>query len=144
MSLKVLVPLDGSAVTFDALEGALTLLKGRAGLKLTLFNVINQGFDDAPEDVVDLFDEDEDDEVFPNEEAGRRMLQKAVAICDKHDVEATTEVVQGKVNKMILDACKRHDLLVMHHLERGQLKETLRGSQTEKLARHATIPVLLV
>lgn len=144
MSLKVLVPLDGSQVTFQALERAIALLKGRPNLEITLLNVINQGFRDAPEDTVDLFDEDEDDEVFPTEEAGRRMLQKAMEICNQHGQEARTDVVHGKVVEAILDACPRHDLLVMHALERRQIKETMRGSKTEKIARQAGIPVLLV
>jgi len=144
VALRVLVPLDGSDVTFQALDRALAMLRGTPGLRLTLFNVVAEGFDDANEDMVERFDEDEDDEVFPTEEAGRRMLKEAEAICRRHDVQAVTQVVKGKVVQSILDACSGHDMLVMHSLGRSQLRSTLRGSQTEKLARQAGVSVLLV
>lgn len=142
--LKVLVPLDGSEASFRALTGALQILEGRGGLQLTLLNVVSQGMADAPDEIVEKYDEDEHDEVFPTVASAERMLERAEQICREHGVEAHHEIVTGGVIESILAACEKHDVLVMHQLERRQLKETMRGSQTEKLARRAGINVLLV
>lgn len=144
MALKVLVPLDGSKISDQALDGALRILGGRADLQVTLMTVVSTGLDNAPDELVEQLDEDEDDEVFPNESSAHRMLDNAVAACARHDVRAEKRVVHGSVVDQVLEAAKTHDLLVMHALERRQIKETLRGSKTEKLARRAGIPVLLV
>jgi nucleotide-binding universal stress UspA family protein len=144
VTLKVLVPLDGSDVSDRALLGALRLLKGRSGLEVTLFNAVSPGMEDAPPELVAKFDADEDDEIFPTTESAERMLERAEKVCMEHDIPSQRRIVTGPFVDSILAACKEHDLLVMHRLERRQLKETLRGSRTEHLARRAGIDVLLV
>ena len=144
VSLRVLVPLDGSQRSFDALRGALKVLAGKPGVRVTLFNVVNEGLEEAEDPRVEEFDLDEEDEVFPNEAASSRMLAKATSICKAERAESVERTVKGNVYESILAACREHDLLVMHVLDESQLKEKLRGSQTETLARKAKIPVLLV
>lgn len=144
MALRVLAPLDGSETSFKALDAGLRLLKATPGLEVTVFNVTSEGLSDAPEDLVAQFDEDEDDEIFPTQAASLRMLERAKTICKEHAVAAKVQVVEGGVVDSILAACANHDILLMHALDRTQLKENLRGSQTEKLARRAGINVLLV
>lgn len=143
MAIQVLFPLDGSDRSHEAMVDGLRLLAG-ADLDVTLLCVMQEGFEDADSDRVQGFDEDEHDEVFPNQDSCDRMLGRAVERCKALGVEATTKVVQGKVPRAILEECASFDLVVMHALDKAQLKEKLRMSSTEKLARQATCSVLLV
>ncbi|MBW3581672.1 MAG: universal stress protein [Euryarchaeota archaeon] len=144
MALRVLAPLDGSETSQKALENGLRILQGVPEVQVTLFNVTHEGFDGAPAEMVEQFDRDEDDEIFPTRSASLRMLERTEALCKGFGVETRSQVVEGKVVDRILEACKEHDLLLMHALDKTQFKENLRGSQAEKIARRAGIAVLLV
>lgn len=144
MPLRLLFPLDGSERSFRALERALGMFRGAPGLDLTLLNVMQEGFEGAPEHVVEQYDADEEDEIFPTEASSKRMLAKAQEMCRQAGCAAHERVVRGKVYDEVLKESARHDVLVMHALDRSQIKETLRGSQTEKIARNAKCSVLVV
>lgn len=143
MVLRALFPLDGSDRSFVAMERALILFKGTPGLEVTLFNVMQKGFETAPEETVAEFDSDEDDEVFPTEQSSLRMLSRAAELCKKHGVAAREKVVKGRVSDEIIRETASHDVVVMHSLDRKGLGEVLRGSKTEYIARHAKCLVML-
>ena len=144
MACRVLVPLDGSERSFGALERALDLLRALPGLEVTLLNVMQEGFESAPEHVVEETDRDEKDELFPTEASSRRMLQRGAELCAKRGLAARLAVVRGKVADEIVRASGDHDVVVMHGLDRSGLREKLRFSQTERIARNARCSVLLV
>ncbi|HVL88238.1 MAG TPA: universal stress protein [Candidatus Thermoplasmatota archaeon] len=144
MTLRILVPLDGSDRSFRALETGLLRLAGAPGLSVTLFTVVHKGFEGAGEDAIARFDEDEQDEIFPTEESARRMLERARQACAKLGVPAVERVVVGSYYDEILRESAQHDLLLMHRLDPGEVREKLRGSRTERLARNARTSVLLV
>lgn len=145
MPLKVLFPLDGSDRSTRAMDQALEMLAPHPDLEVTLFNVVQEGFEDADEGVVEMFDADEDDEIFPTAESAKRMLDEHLAICDEHGVDVVHQrVAVGTHYDAILEEAADHDLVVMHALDEGQLKEKIRFSQTEKLARNVDASVLLV
>lgn len=139
--MRVLVPLDGSEQSMRSLERAIALLSG-SDAEYTLFCVQHEGFAGAPEDIVEMFDEDEDDEIFPTRAAAKRMLKQAASRCA--GAPTTTKVAEGKVRDEILKEAAAHDLLVMHGLDRSGLREKFRMSNTEFLARNAKCSVLLV
>ncbi|MBI4393656.1 MAG: universal stress protein [Euryarchaeota archaeon] len=143
MVLRLLFPLDGSERSFAAMERALILFKATPGLQVTLFNVMQKGFETAPETTVEEFDEDEGDEIFPTEDSSLRMLAKAQAVCKKHGVAANEKAVKGKVADEIIRETASHDVIVMHSLDRKGFGEVLRGSKTEHIARSAKCLVLL-
>lgn len=145
MPLKVLLPLDGSDRSTRAMESALEMLGPHPDLEVTLFNVVQEGFEDADEGTVEMFDIDEDDEIFPTVESSKRMLDAHHEICEKHGVDDVEgRVAVGTHYDAILEEAADHDLVVMHALDQGQLKEKIRFSQTEKLARNVDASVLLV
>ncbi|MGB0653371.1 MAG: universal stress protein [Thermoplasmatota archaeon] len=144
-SRRVLVPLDGSQETFTAMERGLGLLGN--DVDVTLLVVQDTGFEDAPEDVTQLFDDDEDDEIFPTEDSARRLLEDAAARCKAAGIghKPACKVARGRnVRKAILAEAEHHDVLLMHALGASGFKEKLRLSGTEHLARKATCHVLLV
>lgn len=125
------------------MENGLRLLHG-ADLDVTLFVVQSGGFENAPPDLVEEFDDDEDDEIFPTEESCERMLDDARKRCRALGVDATCKIASGRKVKAILQEAAHHDLIVMHELSRNELAEKLRMSATESIARKVGCSVLLV
>jgi nucleotide-binding universal stress UspA family protein len=144
--MRVLFPLDGSEVSYQALERGLAMLRGAPGLEVTLFNVMQEGFETAgdPQLVEETFEADEEDEIFPSEASSQRVLAKALAIAQKLGIAAKAKGEMGKPHEEILREAAHHDLLVMHALGPGGLRGKLAGGGTEHLARHAPCSVLLV
>lgn len=142
--MKVLIPLDGSRPSYDAMVAALRMLKGVSGARFTALNVRNAGMEDAPEDLVAATEADEEDEIFPTEAASRKCLDRAVELAKKEGARLETKIVAGNPSKAILEEARHHDLLVMHELSGSNLRDLVRFSTTEKLARKAPCSVLLV
>lgn len=142
--MKVLAPLDGSEESMKAMERGLALLQG-ADLDVTLLCVVESDLAEASEDTIQVFDEDETDEVFPNESSARRMLDRARARAEAVGVPVATRIVVGSPKQAILDAAADCDLLLMHSLHRSGLVAKLRSaSSTESIARHVACSVMLV
>ena len=76
----------------------------------------------------------------------RRSLEKLVArvVSGRGAPKAECRVVVGDPLQRILDASRRHDLIVMATSGRTGLSHLLIGSVAEKVVRHATGPVLTI
>lgn len=139
--MKALFPLDGSAKSLAALERGLELL---GDAEATLLVVQHTGFEDAPEDRVQEFDDDEDDEVFPTADSAERLLERARRHCQELGHEVETARVTGRVIPAIVDASAGYDVLVMSGLDRSGVREKIHLGKKEKIARRAQCSVLLV
>jgi nucleotide-binding universal stress UspA family protein len=144
MTLRVLFPLGGTDLSWRAFERGLELLKPMPGLLVTALNVHQPGFESAREDTVREFEAHEEEEIFPDEEASRRVLARAVEIGAKHGVRVEGLSLEGAHYETILREAPKHDLLMMHELSASGFRDHLKGSRTEDLARHAKTSVLLV
>ena len=144
--MRALFPLDGSEASFHALERGLALLKGTPRLEVTVFNVMQEGFEAAgdPELIEETFEADEGDEVFPTEASSQRVLAKALEVARKHGLAVKAKGEVGRPVEEILKEAAHHDVLVMHALGPSNLRDTIKGSTLEHLARHAPCSVLLV
>lgn len=144
--MRVLVPVDGSEETYTALERGLGQLREVPGLEVTLLNVRQEGFEAAndPQYIEETYEADEDDEVFPSEAASQRALERAEAIASAAGLEVASRLEKGNYRKIILELAAEHDVLLMHGLRKSNLKDALKGSATEKLARQAPCTVMLV
>lgn len=144
--MRVLVPLDGSEASFAALDRGLALLKGTPRLEVTVFNVMQEGFDQAadPQLVAETFEADDADEVFPSEASQQRVLARALDIARRHAITVKAKGEIGKPVEEILREAAHHDVLVMHALGASSVRDTLKGSHSEHLVRHAPCSVLLV
>lgn len=142
---QILCPLDGSPRSMAAVVDGLSRFAGKDA-KVTLFCVQHEGFEEASEDLVEMFDEDEHDEVFPTKESAQRMLDDVAAKLAKVGIKAGTKVDKGNVRKRILKEAKKgkYDLVIMHRLDRSGLREKLKMSGTEYLCRNLPCSVLLV
>lgn len=144
MPLRVLAPLDGSDASWRAFERGLALLAGTPGLTVTALNVYSPGFEGAREDTVEAFDADAKDEIFASPEASERIVSRAAEIGKRHGVQVEGLVREGLHYDVILEEAERHDVILMHALSSSSLRDTLRGSRTEDIARNTQASVLLV
>ena len=144
--MRVLVPLDGSEASFTALDRGLALLKGTPRLEVTVFNVMQEGFDQSadPEYVREAFEAEQGGEVIPTEASQQRVLARGLDIAKRHGLPVTAKGEIGKPVEEVLREAAHHDVLLMHALGPSSVKDTLKGSRSEHLVRHAPCSVLLV
>ena len=155
---NILVPTDFSAESHNAFEVALQLAKHTGG-QVTLLHVL-----EAPEATTanfSAFGGPVNGNELPNGEGGidqifiiklmevtkRRMhalKNKATRLAAGVPVEDTVEI--GRIGEGILTAIERHsiDLVVMGAQGHGAMENFFVGSNTERLIRLATCPVLTV
>ncbi len=139
---KALIPLDGTENSYRAMEGAIGTLG--ADLDATLLVVKHGGFENAPEDRVEPFERDDDDEIFPSNDSCQRVLEEALQRAQALGAKPKTQVLEGRPHKVIIEQSAEYDLLVMHGLDKGAFLEKIRMSRTEGIARQASCSVLLV
>lgn len=141
--MRVLVPLDGSERSLAAMETGLAMLApGKP--EVTLMAVQHGGFENAPDDIVEEFAGDHDDEIFPTADSCKVMLDAAAKRISKLGLKPKQLVVEGKVIANIVKAAAGHDVIVMHALNKSGFMEKLRLSGTEQIARKVQCSVLLV
>ncbi len=142
--MKVLVPLDGSELSHEAMLKGLGLLAGTQP-HVTLLCVQAQGFDDVDEDRREIFEDDPDDEIFASKFEAHEMLDLAAKECKETlALDVQTKVKTGSFAKLIVEESEGYDLVLMHHLSKEPLREKIRMSKTEALVRAIECPVLLV
>ncbi|MCW9077557.1 MAG: universal stress protein [Gammaproteobacteria bacterium] len=138
---KVLFPTDFSTAADQAFESA-TFLADTHNAELILLHVVDQ---------VSGFDQYEILALTPIEIAEKlekHAHQKMQALVDrvKGRVTATETVREGSTWEVICDTAKEEnaDIIVMASQGRTGLSHALIGSVAEKVARHASCPVLIV
>jgi len=74
------------------------------------------------------------------------ILQKALDVIGEIPGEIHKEILEGPAAEAILDVSntRKSDLIVMGSRGLGRLAGALLGSQSQKVVRHATCPVLIV
>jgi len=74
------------------------------------------------------------------------IIKKAVQAVGEIPGEVHTEILEGPPAEAILDVAntRKSDLIVMGSRGLGRLAGALLGSQSQKVVRHATCPVLIV
>jgi nucleotide-binding universal stress UspA family protein len=140
--MKVLVPLDGSERSMQAMERGLKLLK-TSNPEVTLLCVQSEGMDKVDEDRRAEYENDPDDEIFATDAEANGMLIGAKARCAAIGVPVDTKVVEGKYLELILAQGRKFDLVLMHSLQKEQLLEKLHMGGAEYLVRRLETAVLL-
>lgn len=78
------------------------------------------------------------------EKESEQALASVTSKCEDQGTSCGTLVAEGHPAEEIIKASKDHDLVVMGTHGRSGLEHLLMGSVTEKVIRHAPIPVLVV
>lgn len=139
--MRVLFPLDGSERGFASMEAALDLLKGTT-VQATLLVVLHD-FKGASEEMIQEFEEDTQDEIFPTEDSAVVVLKQATKRLRRKGLEMKLKMAKGNIVKEIIAESAHHDLLVIHSSRTSQ-RFKLRSGRTKKVVRGSLCNVLLM
>ena len=135
---KILVPLDGSEHSLNALEKALQIAKKFDG-KITLINVYSvSSFRMTPSQVFAY--------VVELRKSGESILAEGKKIAWAEGIQVETLLKEGHIVEEILKTSREgnFDLIVMGARGISKLKEILFGSVSHGVTTHAPCPVLVV
>ncbi len=139
--MKILVPVDGSELSHDALARALDLVRSGLRAELVLANVQEPA---SLYEMVTAPDPGTLEQV--SEGAGRHVLEAALRTAEAAGVSFTSEVASGDPARMLIEIAERHgcDLVVMGAHGHGPVRSALMGSVSLELVRLSPVPVMLV
>lgn len=139
--MKILLPVDGSALALDAVRHALRLVQEGLGAHFVLVNV------QEPATLYEMMTA-HDVEVLQrvSEEAGVHALQEAQALLRAAGVEFDSEVGQGEVAHLLLEIAENHGCgaIVMGARGVGGLGNGGLGSVAQTVLEDSLLPVTIV
>ncbi|OAG28602.1 universal stress protein [Thermodesulfatator autotrophicus] len=135
---SILVPIDGSDISFKAVERAIDLAD-QYKAKLIILYVIPKGGE-----FIDLFNLKSVKKAF--EEEAQKYFEKARKMAESKNISPSFRIMEGKPWEKIVEAVKNLncDLIVMGSHGRGSIEKFLIGSCTERVLSEAPCPVLVV
>lgn len=139
--LKILIAVDGSDLSLDAVHHTLTLL--RQGLRASVVLAHVQEPATLYEMVVSR---DPDLIAAASLEAGQHLMAPARALIDAAGVEYETEVAVGDVAHTLVDIAERRGcgLLVIGARGQGAIASAILGSVSQALVQASPVPVTIV
>jgi nucleotide-binding universal stress UspA family protein len=146
---KILVPTDFSKPAQIAVDVAADIAK-KANAEITLLHIVEEATAGSfnIEGQVSSRSEDWEDKIFTMRliEKGKKQMAKAVEDLKASGVKVRSELKIGApfhgMRSIITD--QKVDLVVMGTAGQTKLEESIIGSNTEKVVRHANCPVLTV
>ena len=139
--MKILVPIDGSAASLDAVREALHLVRQGLRASLVLANV------QEPATLYEMLLA-HDPQVIEqvSAKAGLHLLEPARALVREAGVECEIEVAAGDPAHTLIDILENFacDLVVMGARGTGRLRSALLGSVSHEVLHAAPVPVMIV
>jgi nucleotide-binding universal stress UspA family protein len=139
--MKILLPVDGSELSLEAVRFAVRLLKDGLSGTAVLANV------QEPANLYELLVA-HDPEVIDrvSAEAGLHALLSAQAVLDDAAVDYECEVAKGDPAHTIVDISERFgcDLIVMGARGAGALRSAMMGSVSNEVLHASGVPVMIV
>jgi Universal stress protein UspA and related nucleotide-binding proteins len=136
---KILVPLDGSQHSLQALQQAVYLAE-LCGAQLELLYVVDLN------QKISAFEQVSTGGYIPNElkEDGYEILAAAMQEVPK-DIKAAMQVVIGQPSKTIIEFCEQEqcDLIIMGSRGLGKIEQFFMGSVSQYVLSHASCPVMI-
>lgn len=137
---RVVVGIDGSEVSLDAVKAAFLAASSRR-IGLTIVHAWAAPNFDAPGTAVPtelVLEEVEQDEL-------RAMAESVAGLREEYpDVAVEQRLVHGKASKVLIDASRGAELVVVGSRGRGGFASLLLGSVSHAVLHHAHCPVLVV
>jgi nucleotide-binding universal stress UspA family protein len=139
--MKVLLPVDGSELSMEAVRLALRMRQQGLHLTAVLANV------QEPASLYEMLvahDPDVIDHV--SAEAGLDALQPARALLDAAGVEYECEVAKGDPAHTLIDICERFgcEMVVMGARGTSSLRSAMLGSVSNEVLHASAVPVVIV
>ncbi|TCB68449.1 universal stress protein [Acinetobacter sp. ANC 4178] len=140
----ILVPVDGSAISFSAVKQAAIIAKA-FGSELTLISLVAE---DPFTEVDFYYSSAIMKEYFVQAYANaEKALKEATVFAQEEGVEPTTQIIKGQVSaEGVVQAAeeKKSDLIVMGSHGRKGFQKFLLGSFAQDVLRGTHLPVLIV
>ena len=142
MYRKILVPLDGSALSESVLEHVIAIASGCKVPEVVLIRV-SQPLDQTVTIAVDYETASELDNAH-REEAVSYLEQVATGLKEK-GLLVNTVVIKGKPAEEILNYAQSSgvDMIIMSSHGRSGATRWVLGSVADKVIRHSTVPVII-
>lgn len=139
--MKILLPVDGSQVSMEAVRFAVRLARKGLRFKAVLANVQDPA---SLYEIVVAHDADVIDRI--SAEAGTHALESAEALLKQADVQYECEVAKGDPAHTLLDIVERFDcdMVIMGARGKGPLRSALLGSVSHEILHAAGVPVMIV
>lgn len=137
---NVLVPIDFSDASLEAVEGALPLIK-RFGAELHLVHVFEPEYPFSSLAAIPL--------IVPELEVGRRVRRHLKDVANKYSVPLRRENIHALKGRPFAEICRLArdcdiDLIVTSTRGNTGLKHLALGSTAERIVRYSPCPVLVV
>ena len=139
--MRFLIPVDGSALSLEAVRHALRLAGEGLEIELLLANVQEPA---SLYELVVAHDPAVIDEV--SEGAAAHILAPAISLVEAAGVPYEAVVARGEPGKALVEMIERHgcDAVVMGAHGKGMVRQALLGSVTMEMLHAAPVPVTLV
>jgi nucleotide-binding universal stress UspA family protein len=140
MFSKILVPVDGSDVSYRALDAAL-FFSEKLGSKIIAIHVM--------EYVPTLYIQSQkilDGLLDAHRNESQKILDKCSSIATQKGIIINTTLLQGNPASTILEFSRREkcDVIIIGSRGMGHFKELVLGSVSSKVLHHSSRPVLLI
>jgi len=139
--MKILLPVDGSAVSLEAVRFVIRMADAGLEMQVVLANV------QEPANLYELVVA-HDPQVLErvSAAAGSHTLEVAQALLADADLDFESEVASGDPAHTLIDILERHecDLVVMGASGTGPLRSALLGSVSNEVLHASGVPVLIV
>ncbi|MGD1096066.1 MAG: universal stress protein [Bryobacteraceae bacterium] len=139
----ILVPIDGSEPSLQAVQMALRIIELCPACKMTVFYVIDNL---VLNELVRFSRRDEKEVGAELEEQGRRYLDLARKDAERQGITAQCQSRRGDPFEEVIAAANdlRADLIIMGHTGRRGTTRVLIGSVTQRVLDYAPCPVLVI
>lgn len=140
MTLQLMIAVDGSEESLQAVRKAVSLVEMGLRTEIALVNV------QEPASLLELATHDADDIAVAAVEAGEHLMGTGMALLDAKGIGYTTEVVLGEPAAMLMDVAEEidADLVLIGARGMGALESVLVGSVSKVVISRCTKPVLVV
>lgn len=139
--LKILIAVDGSELSLDAVHHALTLVRKGLKASMVLANV------QEPATLYELVTTRDPDLIAAASlEAGEHLMAPARALLDAAGVSYATDVGMGDVAHTLVDMIENSgsDMIIIGAKGQGAISSALLGSVSQEVARVSPVPVTIV
>jgi len=139
--MKILLPVDGSEESLDAVRHALALIREGLRASVVLANV------QEPASLYELLRAHDADVIEGiSRGAGQHSLEAAAGLCAAAGVEAEQEIATGEPAHTLHDIAERMgcDVIVMGARGKGGTRGTRLGSVAHAMLHDAALPVTIV
>ena len=139
--MKILLPVDGSPLSLEAVAYAVRLVREGLQASMVLANV------QEPATLYELVvAHDADVLAQVSTEAGKHLLQAAQAMLTKQGIAFETEIASGDAAHMLVDMVERFgcDMVIMGARGTSSLRSALLGSVSNEVLHASPVPVVIV